>query len=92
MQRITSKHLEAKILDLNLLTGSPSNFRLDSAYGGYELQRMRGTGCSKPLNTGHIPARQLAGLIDAMAVGIRLQKIHDEAKIFDYLWKLEGLD
>ena len=49
-------------------------FILDRAYGGFELQQMcgTGTGVSTPLNTGHIPARELAGLIDAMIVGLTL--------------------
>tara|TARA_R100001377_G_scaffold73625_1_gene49685 strand:+ start:350 stop:643 length:294 start_codon:yes stop_codon:yes gene_type:complete len=50
-------------------------FMLGQAYGGYELQQMcaTGTGCSAPLNTGHIPARELSGLIQAMLTTLHLK-------------------
>ena len=98
MERITRKHLEARIKNLNEVTGSPTeayikndetgkwepqahSWVLDGAYGGFELQRMcaTGTGTHAPLNTGHIPARELAGLIKALLIGFELGRTkHDE--------------
>lgn len=47
-------------------------FHISQAYGGYALHRMHneGGGVSEPLNTGHIPARELSGLISAYIAGI----------------------
>ena len=51
-------------------------FMLGRAYGGFELEQMcgTGTGCSTPLNTGHIPARELHGLLAAMITTIRMMQ------------------
>ena len=49
---------------------------LDGAYGGFELQQMcrTGSGCTEPLNTGHIPARELSGLLGVMIKTIELMQ------------------
>ena len=51
-------------------------FMLGRAYGGFSLEQMcaTGAGCSEPLNTGHIPARELYGMIAAMIAGIRMMQ------------------
>ena len=85
--RITEKHLQAKIDYLNKITNSPAasyidgkaqigNYHLSHAYGGVCLHRMYndGGGVSSPLSTGHIPKRELAGLLDAFIAGITLEK------------------
>jgi hypothetical protein len=87
MSRITDKHLQAKIDWLNKITGSPvapyiegkaqiGNYHLSHAYGGVCLQRMHNEsgGVSSPLSCGHIPKRELAGLLDAFIAGINTQK------------------
>ena len=49
---------------------------LDGAYGGFELQQMcrTGSGCTEPLNTGHIPARELSGLLGVMIKTIEVMQ------------------
>lgn len=85
MNRITDKHLQAKIDWLNKITGSPVEpyangkaqigcYHLSHAYGGVCLHRMHNDagGVSSPLSTGHIPKRELAGLLDAFIKGIEV--------------------
>ena len=87
MNRITDKHLQAKIDWLNKITGSPvapyidgkaqiGCYHLSHAYGGVCLHRMHNEsgGVSSPLSTGHITKRELAGLLDAFIKGITLQQ------------------
>lgn len=87
MNRITDKHLQAKIDWLNKITGSPSEpyvggkaqigcYHLSHAYGGVCLHRMHneGGGVTSPLSCGHVPKRELAGLLDAFIKGITLQQ------------------
>jgi len=87
MQRITDKHLQAKIDRLNKMTGSPAtpyadgkaqigNYHLSHAYGGVCLHRMynEGGGVTSPLSIGHIPKRELAGLLDAFMAGLEAAK------------------
>lgn len=91
MNRITEKHLQAKVDRLNRITGSPAEpyakvdgkyiaqigcYHLSHAYGGVCLHRMynEGGGVSSPLSTGHIPKRELAGLLDAFISGINAQQ------------------
>ena len=49
------------------------NYNLSCAYGGYSLQRMvgEGGGVTCPLNTGHVPARELALALDGFIAGLR---------------------
>lgn len=90
MQRITRKHLEAKIAYLNDLTSSPSDywefgdtrrtaidhFHLDGAYGGLALHRTmnHSGGVHDVFECGHVSARELAGLISAFIRGYRAAK------------------
>ena len=48
------------------------NFHLSRAYGGFALHRIvnESGGVSSPLITGHIPARDLLGLMHAYLAGI----------------------
>lgn len=48
------------------------NFHISGAYGGFCLHRMSNDagGVSDVFSTGHIPARELAGLISAYMAGI----------------------
>ena len=48
------------------------HFCISGAYGGYELQRVctNGGGVTSPLNTGHIPKKELYNLISAFVSGI----------------------
>lgn len=64
--RVTAKHLEANI----------GNFHLSGAYGGVSLHEMTtdGGGVVRDVfRCGHVPKRELAGLIDAY-----MQRIYDE--------------
>lgn len=85
MHRITDKHLQARIDWLNKITGSPvepytdgkaqvGNYHLSHAYGGVCLHRMHNEsgGVSSPLSSGHVPKRELSGLLDAFIKGIEV--------------------
>ena len=77
--RITKKHLQAIIGQLNRHTGQPDDYWADAtgrrtaighyclgqAYGGYELQQVvnESGGCRSISTGGHIPARELYGQI-----------------------------
>ena len=84
--RVTKKMLENKVDYLNEITNSPieyfsddgkftiniGHFCISGAYGGYELQRVcnSGGGVRTPLNTGHIPKKELYNLICAFIDGM----------------------
>lgn len=55
------------------LTASPGNYHIDGAYGGYALHRMSNTsgGVSDVFGMGHMPARELHGLMYAFLIGYR---------------------
>jgi len=79
MRPITIAHLEAKIDTLNKMwdrhTPCGGGFMLSQQYGGVELHRLYNeeTGAvTAPLHTGHVPKRELAGLLDAMMTTIHL--------------------
>jgi hypothetical protein len=52
---------------------NPGHYMIGQAYGGCELERIcsEGGGTSTPLNTGHIPKRELYEVLRAFIVGIR---------------------
>ena len=84
--RVTKEMLENKVDHLNEITNSPKeyfstdgkftinigHFCIRGAYGGYELQRVctSGGGVRTPLNTGHIPKKELYNLISAFIDGM----------------------
>lgn len=81
--RITRAHLDAKAQTINSMTKSPSecytngkankgNYHISGAYGGYCLHRMcnESGGVSDVFSCGHVPARELAGLMSAYAAGL----------------------
>lgn len=85
MNRVTEKDLEAIVNRINRITNSPlepyingkaqpGNYHISHAYGGVALHRMSNTsgGVSSPLSTGHIPKRELAGLMYAFINGIEV--------------------
>lgn len=85
MNRITDKYLDAIVDRLNRITGSPAapyidgkaqvgNYHISHAYGGVCLHRMHNEsgGVSSPLSTGHIPKRELAGLMHAFIAGMEV--------------------
>lgn len=83
MKRITEKELEAVVLRINSITGSPvkpyidskaqiGNYHLSWAYGGVSLHRMHNEagGVTTPLNCGHISKRELYNLMQAYIGGL----------------------
>lgn len=85
MNRITDKYLDAIVDRLNRNTGSPAapyidgkaqvgNYHISHAYGGVCLHRMHNEsgGVLSPLSTGHIPKRELAGLMHAFIAGMEV--------------------
>ena len=77
LNRLTGSPMEsyAKGED-DRFVGQVGNFHISQAYGGYCLHRMHNTGggVSSPLSVGHIPARELSGLISAYLAGIEAGK------------------
>ena len=53
-------------------TANVGNYHISGAYGGYSLRRMSNEsgGVSDVFNCGHIPARELAGLMSAYTAGL----------------------
>ena len=53
-------------------TANVGNYRISGAYGGYCLHRMTNEsgGVRDVFNCGHIPARELAGLMSAYTAGL----------------------
>ena len=95
--RVTKEMLENKVDHLNNVTDSPRKYFSDDgkftvnidhyciggAYGGYELHRIctNGGGVTTPLNTGHIPKKELYDRISAFIYGILLSdKSHRKGK------------
>lgn len=84
MQRITRKDLDRLASRINEATGSPifhwgdnganpGNYHIDGAYGGYALHRVANPsgGISDVFSMGHMPARELHGLMYAFLIGYR---------------------
>lgn len=81
--RITEKQLQATVDRINKITGSPmqpyaagkaqiGNYHLSHAYGGVCLHRMsnEGGGVSAVLVGGHVPKRELWGMMQAYITGL----------------------
>lgn len=70
--RITVKDLDRAVIELNTLLGyqmgQEGSFCLQGAYGGWQLQRRRGTGIESVTN-GYIPKRELYDRIHYMRRG-----------------------
>ena len=58
------------------LKANIGNFSLSMAYGGYSVHEMTNEqgGVSTIINIGHIPARELALLLDGFVAGIMVNK------------------
>jgi hypothetical protein len=76
LNRLTDSPLEPYTRDGDRFRPNPNHYQLGQAYGGVELQRIfnEGGAVSTPLNTGHVPKRELAVLIDAYTKGIESEQ------------------
>lgn len=85
--RTTRQHLENKAAHINKLLGKPAeymtagainpgHYSISGAYGGYCLHQTVSAsgGVRDVFSTGHIPARDLAGLMSAFVLGIQEPK------------------
>ena len=79
MQRITEKFIEAQVLNLNRQVGfnNPKygivgSYTIDYAYGGVSLHKYTNPhgGVKDVFRCGHIPKRELPGLISAYSLGL----------------------
>ena len=73
LNRITNSPMESYTRGLDgSFKANVGCYHISQAYGGYALHRMHneGGGVSEPLSTGHVPARELSGLISAYIAGI----------------------
>ena len=72
LNRITNSPMEYFCSTDGQFAVNIGHFCLSGAYGGYELQRTcnNGGGVTTPLNTGHIPKKELYNLISAFIDGI----------------------
>ncbi len=81
--RVTKDQLEAIVARINRMTGNPDSpyvnrvaqigcYHLDYTYGGVALFRMASEsgGCHHVLPVGHVPAREMQGLLFAFICGI----------------------
>jgi hypothetical protein len=70
MQQITVKDIDRLIEEINTFMETDT-YELSGAYGGYQLhQRLEGGGARTLLSAGHVPKRELYGLLRAYIVGI----------------------
>ena len=90
MQRITEKHLAAKINTLNVVMGTPlepwhkvngrliaheGNYHIDGAYGGWQVHQMAvGGGANSVFGLGYMSRRELCDLIDVYVRGIDAER------------------
>jgi hypothetical protein len=76
LNRLTDSPLEPYTRDGDRFRSNPDHYQIGQAYGGVELQRIfnEGGAVSTPLNTGHVPKRELAVLIDAYTKGIESEQ------------------
>ena len=79
--RITVKDLDSAVIHLNtmlgLKMGDEGSFCLQGAYGGWQLQRIVGSGHSQgvvAIFSGYRPKRELLDLIHAYRAGINAVK------------------
>lgn len=88
MSQVSITQLRAVADRLNRLTGSPmlpyidgkgqiGNYHISQAYGGVCLHRMHneGGGVSDPLNSNHVPKRELLSLMFAYIAGIEAGRV-----------------
>ena len=71
INRMTNSPVESSRMVDGKYVANVGNYHISCAYGGYCLHRMvtKGGGVSDVFNCGHVPARELAGLMSAyMAV------------------------
>jgi hypothetical protein len=73
--RITVKDLDRAVIELNstlgLQMGQEASYCLQGAYGGWQLQRRRGTGIEAVTN-GYIPKRELFQRIQDIRLGVHI--------------------
>jgi hypothetical protein len=76
LNRLTDSPLEPYTRDGDRFRSNPDHYQIGQAYGGVELQRIfnEGGAVSTPLNTGHIPKRQLAEILSAFINGIESEQ------------------
>mgnify|MGYP003656834191 CR=1 FL=1 len=76
LNRLTDSPLEPYTRDGDRFRPNPDHYQIGQAYGGVELQRIfnEGGAVSTPLNTGHIPKRQLAEILGAYIRGIESEQ------------------
>jgi hypothetical protein len=72
--RITVKDLDSAVINLNTMLGfkmgAEGSFCLQGAYGGWQLQRYRGSGIES-VTTGYRPKRELYEKILDIQYGVR---------------------
>ena len=91
-QQIKKENLERQIAHINKILNRPEtpwrrdeqgklhanvgNFHLDSAYGGYRVEEMRGEkgGVRNVLGIGYVSKRELWSMLDAFMLGIEYGK------------------
>jgi hypothetical protein len=72
LNTMTKSPLESSRMVDGKWTANVGNYHISGAYGGYCLHRMSNEsgGVSDVFNCGHIPARELAGLMSAYTAGL----------------------
>ena len=72
LNRMTKSPVEPSRMVDGKRTANVGNYHISGAYGGYSLHRMSNEsgGVSDVFDCGHIPARELAGLMSAYTAGL----------------------
>ena len=72
LNRMTKSPVEPSRMVDGKWTANVGNYHISGAYGGYCLHRMSNEsgGVSDVFDCGHIPARELAGLMSAYTAGL----------------------
>ena len=72
LNRMTNSPTEPSRMVDGKRTANVGNYHISGAYGGYSLHRMSNEsgGVSDVFDCGHIPARELAGLMSAYTAGL----------------------
>lgn len=76
INRATGAPLQAWTGEGGKRQASVGHYYIASAYGGYSLERIENIdgGTSSPLETGHLPARDLHRIMQAYLIGLRQAK------------------
>ena len=92
LNRLTGSPSASYTRDGDEFRSNPGHYQIGQAYGGVELERIfnEGGAVSTPLNTGHVPKRELAALIDEYTRGIESEQLRPKYSPYAYTRGIES--